>query len=346
MFEQYIISQEKSILDALIAINSMGKNETLTLFVVNADKQIIGTLTDGDIRRCLIKGSTLDTRIGDIAFKPFTFLKGDNYDITLIHNAKAKGIELIPVLDNDNHIVDVVNLKKQKSRLPIDAVLMAGGKGERLRPLTDNTPKPLLPMNGKPIIDYIVEHIVSYGIKNIAVTVNYLKEQIEDHFAQPFNGVQIRTVREPKYLGTIGGVQYVEDLKNDTIVLMNSDAITDINLEEFYLHFKENDADISVAAIPYSISVPYGILELNGHDIETVLEKPTYNYYANAGIYLIKRDLLKLIPKDEVFNATDFLEKSISNGYKVIRFPLNGTWLDIGNPQEYQKAIELVKHLK
>ena len=127
---------------------------------------------------------------------------------------------------------------------------------------------------------------------------------------------------------------------------MNSDAITDINLEEFYLHFKENGADISVAAIPYSISVPYGILELNGHDIETVLEKPTYNYYANAGIYLIKRDLLKLIPQEEVFNATDFLEKAISNGNKVIRFPLNGTWLDIGNPQEYQKAIELVKHLK
>lgn len=346
MFEQYIISQEKSILDALIAINSMGKNETLTLFVVNADKQIIGTLTDGDIRRCLIKGSTLDTRIADIAFKPFTFLKGDNYDISLIHNAKAKGIELIPVLDNDNHIIDVVNLKKQKSRLPIDAVLMAGGKGERLRPLTDNTPKPLLPMNGKPIIDYIVEHIISYGINSISVTVNYLKEQIEEHFSQPFNGVQIKTVREPKYLGTIGGVRYVKDLKNDTIVLMNSDAITDINLEEFYLHFKENGADISVAAIPYSISVPYGILELNGHNIETVLEKPIYNYYANTGIYLIKRDLLKLIPQDEVFNATDFLEKAISNGNKVIRFPLKGTWLDIGNPQEYQKAIELVKHLK
>lgn len=346
MFEQYIISHEKSILDALIAISSMGKNETLTLFVINADKQIIGTLTDGDIRRCLIKGCTLETKIGEIAFKPFTYLRSDNYDISLIHKAKAKGIELIPVLDEDNRLVDVVNLKKQKSRLPVDAVLMAGGKGERLRPLTDKTPKPLLPMNGKPIIDYIVEHIISFGIKDIAVTVNYLKEQIEDHFAQPFNGVQVQTVREPKYLGTIGGIRYVKDFKNDTIVLMNSDAITDINLEEFYLHFKENDADVSVAAIPYAISVPYGILELNGHNIESVQEKPTYNYYANAGIYLIKRDLLKLIPEGEVFNATDFLEVAIAKGYKVIRFPLNGTWLDIGNPQEYQKAIELVKHLR
>lgn len=346
MFEQYIISQEKTLLDALIAINSMAKNETLTLFVINQESAVIGTLTDGDIRRCLIKGMTMETKVGSIAFKQFTYLRSGEYDIELIHQAKAKGIQLIPILDKQNHIVDVLNLKKQKSRLPVDAVLMAGGKGERLRPLTDKTPKPLLPINGKPIIDYIIEHIISYGIINISVTVNYLKEQIEEHFAKTIDGILVNTVREPEYLGTIGGLQYVKDIKNDTIVLMNSDAITDINLEEFFFHYKENDADISVAAIPYSISVPYGILDLNGNEVQAVQEKPTYNYYANAGIYLIKKDLLKLIPKNQVFNATDFIEMSISKGYKVIRFPLNGTWLDIGNPQEYQKAIELVKHLK
>lgn len=346
MFEKYLISQDKTILDALIAINSMGRNETLTLFVENSNKEIIGSLTDGDIRRCLVKGMTVDTKVSEIAFKTFTYLKNGEYDIELIHSAKAKGIELIPVLDDGKHLIDVVNLKKQKSLLPIDAVIMAGGKGERLRPLTDKTPKPLLPMNGKPIIDYVVEHIISYGIKDISITVNYLKEQIEEHFAEPVGDIKVTTVSEPRFLGTIGSIQYVQNLKNDTVVLMNSDAITDINLEDFYIHFKENDADISVAAIPYSISVPYGILELNGHDIKTVLEKPTYNYYANAGIYLIKRDLLNMIPKDQFFNATDFLELAISKKYKVIRFPLNGTWIDIGNPQEYQKAIELVKHLK
>lgn len=345
MFEKYIISQEKSILDALNAINNMGRNEALTLFVIDSDGKIAGTLTDGDIRRCLIQGHTLETKVGEICHKSFTFLPEKGYDVRQIRLAKEKGIELIPILNGQREIVDILNLKKRKSYLPIDAVLMAGGKGERLRPLTEKTPKPLLSMNGKPIIDYIVEHVLSYGIKNISVTVNYLKEQIEEHFARPFEGIKIRTVREPKFLGTIGSLQYVTGFENDTILLMNSDAITDINLEDFFLHFKENGADMSVAAIPYTISVPYGILELDGRKIKGVQEKPTFNYYANAGIYLFKRNLLELIPSDTFFNATDLLDITIRQNYNVIRYPMNGTWIDIGNPQEYKKAQEMVKHI-
>ena len=351
MFSRFLISEQASILDALKAINSMGLNEALTLFVENKDGRIIGALTDGDVRRSLINGKELSASVAEIANRNFTFLNASSYDVRQIHTAKEKGIELLPVLNDQMQIADVVNLKKQKSYLPIDAVLMAGGKGEILRPLTDKTPKPLLEMNGKPIIDYCVDHILSYGIRNISVTVNYLKEQIEEHFAEPVNGstgspTRVKTVREPRFLGTIGSLHYVKDLHNDTVLLMNSDAITDIDLEDYYLHFKQHEADMSVAAIPYTISVPYGIFELEGRDIKDVLEKPTYNYYANAGIYLIKRELLDLIPEGEFFNATDFMEMLMARGNKVIRFPLNGTWIDIGNPQEYQKAIEMVKHMK
>ena len=126
---------------------------------------------------------------------------------------------------------------------------------------------------------------------------------------------------------------------------MNSDLFTNINYEDFYLHFKEHNAEMSVAAVPYTVSVPYGIFDLAGRDIQGLIEKPTYNYYANAGIYLIKRSALDEIPDDTFFNATDLIEKLIAEGKKVIRFPLNGTWIDIGNPQEYQKANELVKHI-
>jgi len=346
MFSKFIISNTSSVLDALKAINSIGNKDALTLFVVDAKNAVIGTLTDGDIRRSLINGGNLACTVESIAHKTFAYLNSTSYDVRQIHTAKEKGIELLPVLNDQMQIVDVVNLKKQKSYLPIDAVLMAGGKGERLRPLTDKTPKPLLEMNGKPIIDYCVDHILSYGIRNISVTVNYLKEQIEEHFAQPVKGVQVKTVSEPKFLGTIGSLHYVKDLHNDTVLLMNSDAITDIDLEDYYLHFKQHEADMSVAAIPYTISVPYGIFDLEGRDIKGVLEKPTYNYYANAGIYLIKRELLDLIPEGEFFNATDFMEMLMARGNKVIRFPLNGTWIDIGNPQEYAKAKELVKHMK
>ncbi|MDE7125481.1 MAG: nucleotidyltransferase, partial [Muribaculaceae bacterium] len=135
------------------------------------------------------------------------------------------------------------------------------------------------------------------------------------------------------------------NLKHDTVLLTNSDAITNLNYENFFLHFTEHEADMSVAAIPYSFSVPYGIFELDGRNIRGVLEKPTYNYYANAGIYLIKRDLLSLIPEGEFFNATDFIERLINQGKRVIRYPLTGYWLDIGVPDEYARAKEYINHI-
>ena len=222
---------------------------------------------------------------------------------------------------------------------------MAGGKGERLRPLTEKTPKPLLKVGEKAIIDHNIDSLINYGIKHINVTVNYLAEQLEEHFAEPRGDVQVHTVREPQFLGTIGSIRYVKEFHNDTVLVMNSDLFTNINYEDFYLHFKENDADMSVAAVPYTVSVPYGIFDLDGRNIHGLIEKPTYNYYANAGIYLIKRSALSLIPENTFFNATDLIEKLIEEGKKVIRFPLNGTWIDIGNPQEYKKANDLVKHM-
>lgn len=344
IFEKYIVKVTESILNALKQLNKFEKEDSLTLFV-EEDSTIVGTLTDGDIRRALVNGITIDTNVGKIAHRSFTYLKVGAYDVMQIHTAKEKGIELLPVLNKEMQIVDVVNLKKQKSYLPIDAVLMAGGKGERLRPLTENTPKPLLKVGEKCIIDYNIDRLINYGVRNLSVTVNYLKEQLEEHFSEPRNNVQVRTVREPRFLGTIGSIKFVDNFYNETILLMNSDLFTNIDYEDFYLHFKEHDADMSIAAVPYTISIPYGIFELDGRNIKGVLEKPTYNYYANAGIYLIKRELLDLIPEGEFFNATDFMDMLIARGNKVIRFPLNGTWIDIGNPQEYQKAKELVKHM-
>lgn len=343
---KYEIEDIKTLLDALNKINELGDNDALTLFVINNKREVIGTLTDGDIRRSLINGATLNITIDTIAHKSFTYLKAGAYDVKQIHIAKEKGIELLPVLNDQMQIVDVVNLKKQKSYLPIDAVLMAGGKGERLRPLTEITPKPLLKVGDKCIIDYNIDRLISYGVRHLSVTVNYLKEQLEEHFSEPRGHVLVKTVREPKFLGTIGSIKFVENFYNNTVLLMNSDLFTNIDYEDFFLHFKEHDADMSIAAVPYTISIPYGIFELDGSNVKGVLEKPTYNYYANAGIYLIKRELLNLIPNGEFFNATDFMDMLMQKGYKVIRFPLNGTWIDIGNPQEYQKAKELVKHLR
>lgn len=345
MNKEFIITESSTIKDALIAINDI-THDGESLVVVNSEQEIIGTLTDGDIRRGLIAGAELTDSVCKIMHTDFKFINQTNFDVAHLKSFRDQRIMFIPILDEQKHVVDVINLNKFKSKLPIDAVLMAGGKGERLRPLTEKTPKPLLEVGGKCIIDHNVDRLISYGVEHINVTVNYLAEQLEEHFAVPRNGVQVRTFREPKFLGTIGSIKFVDTFYNDTILVMNSDLFTNIDYEDFFLHFQLNDAEMSVAAVPYNISIELGILDLDGRNIKGLLEKPKYNYYANAGIYLIKKRALAEIPEDTFFHATHLIEKLIAQGKKVIRYPLNGTWIDIGTPQEYQKAKDLVKHLR
>lgn len=344
---RHIIRESNSLLQSLRQINDL-RVGPLVLFVLDDNDKMVGTLTDGDARRALISGVRVDDTLDKVMHRNFNYLrKGVNDDVRHLREQKQKKMKLVPILDDDNHIVDIIDLEKYRTKLPIDAVIMAGGKGERLRPLTEKTPKPLLKVGDKEIIDYNVDNLIDNGVTHISVTVNYLAEQLEEHYKEPYRGVKVETVREPKFLGTIGAVQFVKKFYNDTVLIMNSDLFTNIDLEDFYLHFEKNHADMSAVAVPYSISVPYGIFDIKGvREIKGVLEKPTYNYYANAGIYLIRREMLDtLLPKDTFYNATDFMEALINAGKKVIRYPLSGYWIDIGNKDEYKKAQEIAKHL-
>ena len=338
-----IVKSSVTVLEALAAIN---ESKNLTIFIIDDNGVLSGTLTDGDVRRYLLKGGQLSDGVMNAANKDYAKVFLNDVDVLRkLKEFKSRDIKQIPSVDDNGKIVDIYDLVNYKSHLPIDAVLMAGGKGERLRPLTEKTPKPLLPVGGKCIIDHNIDRLISYGIKHISVTVNYLKEQIESHYAEPRNGIKITTVREPQYLGTIGSIRFVEHFHNDAILIMNSDLFTNIDYEDFYLHFIENGADMSVAAASYNVSIPYGILDLDGRNIKGFWEKPKYNYYVNAGIYLIKKSVIAEIPTGQFFNATDLVERMIVNKKRVVRYPLNGTWIDIGTMQEYQKAIDLVKHL-
>lgn len=343
-FQRYILPDTATIKDALIALNNLSA-DIQTLFVVNNSSRMIGSLTDGDIRRGLIRGLQVTDNIKEIIQHEFKFIFEYDKDVSAVKEIRESDIELLPCLNENRQIVKVYNLKKLKSLLPVDAVLMAGGKGERLRPLTDKTPKPLLKVGEKAIIDYNVEELISFGIENINVTTNYLGEQIEAHYSKPVDGVRINCVKEPKYLGTIGSIKFVENFTNDTILVMNSDLFTNINYEDFFLHFKEHKADMSVAVVPYSITVPYGIFELDGRNIKGIKEKPTYNYYANAGIYLIKKEIINLIPDNVFYDATDLMDELIKINRKVIRFPLTGYWIDIGKHEDLKKAQDFAKHL-
>ena len=340
---KYTISDRTTIKNSLIVLNQIS-SDTQTLLVVNEELKLVGTLTDGDIRRGLISGAELSDAVSTIMQTDFKYILESKFEVDCLKDFRNKRIFFIPILDDERHISEVINLKKLRSRLPIDAVLMAGGKGERLRPLTEKIPKPLVKVGDKCIIDYNIDNLIEYGVKHLNVTVNYLGEQLEEHFAEPRDGVQVLTFREPKFLGTIGSIKFVDTFYNDYILVMNSDLFTDIDFEDFFLHFREHNAEMSVAAIPYNVSIPFGILDLDGRNIKGLMEKPKYNYYANAGIYLIKKSALSEIPENTFFNATDLIEKLIAKGKSVIRYPLKGTWIDIGQHADLAKARDLVKH--
>ncbi|MGM9804089.1 MAG: sugar phosphate nucleotidyltransferase, partial [Muribaculaceae bacterium] len=306
--------------------------------------QITGTLTDGDIRRSLIAGHQLSDEVRHVMHHPCVAFRGPEVKVTDVKELRSKRITLVPHINEQGKIVNIYNLNQLRSLLPIDAVLMAGGKGERLRPLTLDTPKPLLKIGDRCIIDYNVAALARNGVNHITVTTNYLAEKIEEHFAQPVAGVQVQCVKEPYRMGTIGSLTLIKEFHNNTILLMNSDLLTSICFEDFYLAHINDDADMTVASVPYMVSVPYGIFVLQGNQVLDVEEKPTYNYYANAGIYLIKRKWLDIIPRGEYFDATHFMDAMIKQGGRVTHFPIEGTWIDIGSPNDYRHAQELMKH--
>lgn len=340
----YLILEESSVIEGLKMLNEVFSH-SMTLFVIDGQDRMVGTLTDGDIRRSLIGGIDLLAPISRVMKSKFSYFR-HHVDIAKLKELRSKGIELVPVLDDNDHIIEVIDLTRHRSALPVDAVLMAGGKGERLRPLTLTTPKPLLKIGDECIIDRNVDSLIDYGVENISVTVNYLKEQLKEHYALPRHGVGVHCVEEDRFLGTIGALTLVKEFKNDTILVMNSDILTDIDFEDFYLHFEEHHAMMSAAAIPYTISVPYGIFNLDGRNITGLSEKPVFNYFANAGIYLIRKEALRYIPEGEMFNATDLIDALAADGQSVVRYPLSGLWIDIGTPEEYHKAQDLIKHLR
>lgn len=341
----YTINENLTILDAFKKLNELSGKVT-TIFAVDNDDHVKGSITDGDLRRSLIAGNKLDTPLSSVMHRNFLFLSGDKIKVTDVKELRRKKITLLPYLNQDGSIRHIYDFSHYKSILPIDAVLMAGGKGERLRPLTNEIPKPLLKIGEKCIIDYNINLLARNGISNITVTTNYLSEKLEEHFSEEVSGVNVKCLKEPRRLGTIGSLKLVKEFHNDTILVMNSDLLTSINLEEFYLSHADSGAALSVATIPYVVSVPYAILKTENDIIVGLEEKPTYNYFANAGMYLLNKDMVNLIPEDEYFDATDLMEKIIENNLKVNQYPINGTWIDIGSPDDFRQAQQLMKQHK
>ncbi|MBV5329329.1 MAG: nucleotidyltransferase family protein [Chlorobium sp.] len=342
-FSEFTITQDADCLEALRKLDSEKSNQTL--FVLDDNERLVGTVTDGDIRRGLIKGLNLNSAIKLFAYTSFSFINGE-IDILTIRRLKSEGKMVFPKLNQIGQIEKVYDLSKLKSILPIHALIMAGGRGERLRPLTDQTPKPMLPLGGKPIIEHNIDRLISFGIETITISVRYRADQIISYFGDGSSkGILINYIQEDEPLGTIGCAAQIGQLNHKAILVLNSDVFTNLDFEDFFLNFEKENADMAVASIPYSVDIPYAIMELNDNCITSFKEKPKNTYYANAGIYLIKNECLDYIPKNSFFNATDLMDTIITNNGKLIHSPITGYWIDIGKHDDYTKAKEIIKHL-
>ena len=229
----------------------------------------------------------------------------------------------------------------------IDVVIMAGGLGKRLLPLTTQTPKPLLKVGLKPIIQHNIDLLASKGIKDITISVNYLSQQIIDYFnTNNKHQINFKYLKESKPLGTIGSLKLLKNIKKDYLLVMNADLLTNVNLDAFINEFKKKEGDVLIATIPYKVNIPHGVVETESGYVKGITEKPSYTYYSNAGIYIFKKEHIDFIPENTFFNATDLIELLLAKDKKIINYPILDYWLDIGNHKDFKKAQEDVKHLK
>ena len=344
-FKDHLILSGSSVKQALAMLNELSQDAIL--FVVDKNEKLIGSLTDGDVRRGLLNDFTINTKIDEIIQPNPHFVRKSENNIQKIITYREENYRILPVLDHNDKVVNVINFRNLKSYLPVDAVIMAGGRGQRLQPLTDATPKPLLRVGTKPIMEHNLDQLATYGIDDFWVSVNYLGDQIENYFG---NGreknINIEYVRETEPLGTLGAVSRINNFRHDYILVTNSDLLTNIDYENFFLDFVTKEADFAVLTIPYQVNIPYAVLETKDGAIKSFKEKPTYTYYSNGGVYLMKKNVLKHVPKNTFYNSTDLMEKLIYENFKVISFPFLGYWLDVGKHEDFEKAQTDINSIK
>ena len=309
--------------------------------VVDKDNKLLGIVTDGDIRRALIRHQSMDCLICDVMHKtPLTAQLGTSRS-KLLNLMNKNGLLAIPIVDEDI-LVGLETLQKIVSRSHHDnpVFLMAGGFGTRLKPLTDNCPKPLLKLGGKPILESILENFIASGFHNFYISTHYMPEKIKDYFGDGSKwGVDIKYVYEEKPLGTGGALGLLpKNIPNLPIIMMNGDLLTKVDLEYLLAYHNEKNGIATMCVTEYEYQVPYGVVQTNGHQLVSMVEKPTNKFFVNAGIYVITPSLINLVSKNQVVDMPTLINEQIAKGDKVSVFPIHEYWRDIGKWHDYNQA--------
>ena len=341
-----LIHKNKNLVEGLQRLNKLRNLSRLILFVIDDNHKVVGSVTDGDIRRSIIAEQNLQKTLGEIANPDFKRLyQTDSYQS--FEKYRKLDIKILPILNSEGILVDLIDLESTQAKLPLEAVIMAGGRGKRLSPLTDTIPKPMLQLGSKPIIEHNIDRLISFGIKKIYISVKYLGEQIVDYLGDGNQkNINIEYVWENEPLGTAGALALIDNLTTEHILLMNSDLFTNVNFESLYLKLINENADMAVASTEYKVDIPYAVFETKAGKITNFKEKPSFIYHSNAGIYILKRSLISKIQKNKYCDITDVMEQLVTEGGKLVYDPIIGYWIDIGKTVDYEHAQEFIKHLE
>jgi dTDP-glucose pyrophosphorylase len=343
-FSNLIVAETSSLRDVIACIDKSGKGIAL---VLDNERRLIATVTDGDIRRAILAGLEVDLPVRDLLamrriktqYEPITAPEGTP-DTTLLHMMADLVVRHIPLVDGDDRVVGVALLSElvKEYELPLRAVVMAGGFGTRLRPLTEDLPKPMLPLGSRPLLELIVEQLRDAGIRQVNVATHYKGEVIADHFkdGQDF-GVNIKYVKEDQPLGTAGALSLLEE-SDEPILVINGDILTRVDFRSMLNFHREHDADLTVAVKQYELSVPYGVVLTDGVNVTGISEKPIVKQFINAGIYLLSPSVRRLIPNGQHYDIPDLIQRLVREGQMVACFPIREYWLDIGKADQYDQA--------
>lgn len=332
-------------IDATInqAIEILDKHEAHIVLVVDSSNKLIGTITDGDVRRGILKGLTLSESVSDIMnTNPIT---GDEsaLDESIQTIMKQKYIRQLPIVDSQGRLCDIKILDEftAQGKKPNPVMLMAGGLSTRLRPLTENLPKPMLKLGGKPILETILMSFINQGFEEFYISVNYLADSIEDYFEDGSKwGVKIEYLREQTKMGTAGPLSLLPKNITQSLIMMNSDLLTKIDFDRFLLFHQQKKCIATAGIREYAFQIPYGIVSVKNNCIVGIDEKPVKRYFANAGIYILEPEAIKLVPQEGYLDMPDLLKMLIEHQNEVSAYPIREYWLDIGKHADYERAHE------
>ena len=341
-----LINKDRKLGDLLKKLNH---SEIKTCFILNK-KKLIGSITDGDLRRAIYQDISINTKVENICNKnpKIIFDKEKNFDLKMKFYYDKFKISIIPVVNKKKEYLGFLNYEDLNREIEtsfnkFDVIIMAGGYGKRLRPITNKIPKPLVPINNVPIISRIIDNLVSNQINNIFITLHYKSTLIIKYIKKNYPNKKIIFVNEKKPLDTAGSLLNLKNKIIDNVLVINSDIITNINISNFYEYHAKIKSDITICSKKYKIILPYGVLKVRKNNVMSITEKPKFEYWINTGIYFIKSNIFNKLKTNRKLDAIELIQSSKKIGLKVIHYPIYETWFDIGNIED-MKAAE--KHMK